>query len=129
MIVCHDGEGRITNILFDPVPAAMREHLAAKGQAFIEHGGPETASELVAGFYVGGEAVVARPACPATVTVSGRTIELAEVPAGSTVSAEIEGETIPLVDTSIEMDEAGPVSIVITPPWPFLEARHALEIE
>ncbi|WP_281004877.1 hypothetical protein [Mesorhizobium kowhaii] len=41
----------------------------------------------------------------------------------------VDSVIVPATETSIELDEPGPVIITITPPWLIMEAVHVVEIE
>lgn len=129
MIACHDDSGRITNLLFDPVPDDLREHFRATGQSYVDFRSVLSASEIVTAHYVTDNHVRPRPPCPTVLAVEGRVIRLNRVKRGSVVIAEVEGQSIPVTGTTIELDEAGPVTITVTSPWPYMEARYDLSIE
>jgi hypothetical protein len=126
MIICHDADGRITSTL-SVYPPGHPQHLRDRGKSFIEV--DATPRNAYATHWIDAGRLIERPDCPASVSVSGRVVILSDLPAGSTVEAEIEGHRIQVEDSTIEIDEAGPISVIITPPFPFLEARHDLEIE
>ncbi|OQM75603.1 hypothetical protein [Manganibacter manganicus] len=155
MIIEHDEQGRIFHIISDPVmPEVLEAYLARgalsfepkpgapiqartmQGEAIVdEDGNPvmTNGSSILAkcdiqSDYIRDGQITPRPLCPATVVVSGRRITIKDAPKGSTFAAEIEDVEYPLDDTTVELDEAGPLTIIINPPFPYMEARHDLEI-
>lgn len=127
MIVEYDSDGRITHVIHDPVPEHMAGFLADQGHRFIDLPVGEPC-DIFTYYVVDGE-VRRRPDYPATASVSGRKVTITGMADDVTAAVVIEGETIPLDATEFELDEAGPLTVVISPPWPYLEARHDLEIE
>lgn len=137
MIACYDAEGRITNIYSDPVPEDMVAHLIKVGTPFVEIESEESASDVARFVYVIDEVPAIRPALQVRPQVNGLTVELADVMEGSTVAMILDAgtsyETRHAIDlvaaaASINLDEGGPVRIVITPPWPYLESVHDLDL-
>lgn len=158
MIIEYDEVGRITHIINDPVPPHMADFLEDSGHRFLDlppvpwpaepqfdgdnnpllddygrqvmasNGMDSVECDILSDYVVGGE-IVRRPDCPAAVTVNGRAISIAGLPEGASVTVTIDDVTIPVNAATIEMDEPGPVTVTITPPWPYLEAVHDLEIE
>ena len=134
MIVEFDETGRIFHMVHDPVPqeteaAMLRRPFTLSFPPLRGDDGVQPVECDLLLDYVAGNKIERRPACPASVAVSGRVITIEALPAGSTVAAIIEDIEIPVAEPVIEMDEAGPVTLAIIPPWPYLEARHDLEIE
>ncbi|RWC58932.1 hypothetical protein [Mesorhizobium sp.] len=126
MIIVHDKDGRIQETL-SMYQKGHGKHLTDMGKSFIIvldiPLDAWTAWSVVAG------KLEPRPSCQALVTVAGRAIFLSNVPPGSTVTAWIDGIAVPVEAASIELDEPGPVTIRISPPWPIMEAVHDVEIE
>ncbi|UVK45382.1 hypothetical protein BPNPMPFG_000912 [Mesorhizobium sp. AR07] len=126
MIVVHGKDGRIEQTL-SMYQKGHGKHLQDTGATFIIV--LDIPPDAYTAWRVVDGQLEPRPPCEATVTVAGRVISLADVPAGSTVNASIDGVLVTVTETSIEMDEPGPVIISIFPPWPIMEAVHVLEIE
>lgn len=118
--------------LFDPTIDEVTGEATSRPvlrQMLASNGVDYAACDILDDYVVGGE-IRPRPACPAVVSVSGRTISITAVPPGSMVEVAIEGVSIHLDDDyRIELDEPGPVTVTVTPPWPYLEATYDLEIE
>ncbi|TJV70350.1 MAG: hypothetical protein E5X76_20155 [Mesorhizobium sp.] len=136
MIIVYGEDGRIEQTI-STYPAEHPEFLASLGVRFFKveeiprdvHSHYHVAMRKVRGEDRHEPELAKRPACGAKVAVSGRTISLSRIPAGSTVTATLDGVTVPVTDRKIEVDEPGAIKITITPPWPFVEAVHDLEIE
>lgn len=126
MIIIHDETGRILQTI-SMYQKGHGKHLQEIGHRFIIV--LDIPPDAYEAWQVVDGKLEPRPPCEAKVTVAGRVISLADVPEGSTVTASIDGTAVPVEDASIELDEAGPVTITISPPWPFMEAVHDLEIE
>ncbi|SDA39051.1 hypothetical protein [Mesorhizobium qingshengii] len=126
MIIIHDEAGRVQQTL-SMYPKGHGKHLQETGVGFVVV--LAIPPDAYSAWRVVDGQLVPRPACEAEVSVAGRVISLADVPAGSTVTASIDGTIVQIEDASIEMDEAGPVTIRISPPWPIMEAVYDLEIE
>lgn len=132
MIVCHDETGRITATVNDPVPPGTAEFYRKQGIRFVDVVAVPLAfalADIVSECHVAGRRIVRRPACPATVSLDARRIVIADLPAGSAVTIHIEGVAVPVADTEIDIDEPGPLTVAISPPWPFKGARHDLVVE
>ncbi|TPJ83833.1 hypothetical protein FJ422_16300 [Mesorhizobium sp. B2-6-3] len=125
MIIVHDKDGRIQETL-SMYQKGHGKHLTDIGKSFIVV--PDIPLDAYEAWRVVDGKLEPRPACEASVTIAGRVISLLNVPPGSTVTASIAGIAVPVEDASIELDEAGPVTIRISPPWPIMEAVHDLEI-
>jgi hypothetical protein len=124
MIIEHDADGRITHVISDPVMPEVRAHYLAAGA--IEATGARCGLDT---HYVVDGAIKERPAPKVQIAIDGRTIRISNVPQGSAIKVEIEGQTVETSDKTIELDEAGPVSVTVAPPWPMMEVRHDLEVE
>lgn len=137
MIVCHDAEGRITNIYHDPVPDGMAEHLRQVGIPFVAFDSREKASDVARDWYVADGAVTPRPKADVRVSVDGMAIAIENLPAGTQAGIILDAgtphETRHAVEVdgsaaAIALDEAGPVRLVVRPPWPYLETVHDIDL-
>ena len=158
MIVEYDSNGKIFHIIHDPVPPHMAGFLRENGHRFLDlppvpwppepqfdeggkplldedgtqmiasNGMDSVPCDIVSDYVVDGE-LNRRPACSAVIKVEGRTISIADLPEGSMTTMTLDGVSVPVEDTTIEIDEPGPITIAIIPPWPYMEVSHDLEIE
>lgn len=123
MIVEYEDSGRIFHVLRDPIDSEVREIMLSRPNALeVEECNIQTD-------FVQDGKILPRPSCPTIVYVDGRTISLEQVPDGSTVTVILEGVHIEIAEDSFEIDEPGPLSILVQPPFPYLERRYDLEIE
>ncbi|WP_457587277.1 hypothetical protein [Ensifer canadensis] len=137
MIACYDAEGRITNIYHDPVPEELLQHLTTIGTAFVSIDSLESASDLARNVYiVDGEPTI-RPEFATAVAVNGLSIDVSNIPAGSTVVLLLDAGTpleirhaltVTAGTAAITLDEAGPVRLLVTPPWPYLESTYDFDL-
>lgn len=79
--------------------------------------------------YVADGELQERPDCPATVAVEGLRVTLQDVPDGTAISVEIDGERIDLNANEFELDEPGPIRIHIQAPWPMKDPTLDVEVE
>lgn len=128
MLIGHSPTGQILMTVNDPVPEGMAQSMEGLGYLVFDHQGAFSASSISSSYIHDGE-IIARPNCPAGVVVNQRSITLSDLPSGSEVVVEIEGEAVPVQSSIIELDEAGPLTIRITPPWPYMEACHEVTLE
>lgn len=136
MIVCHDADGRLYNIYYDPIPDGLCEHLTEAGIGWIETASALSVVELSRQMYAIGGELLPRPACPAVLSVSGLSISLTDVPADATVilvldpGDEFESRHPLSVDggtVALDLDEPGPAHILVSSPWPIQEGRYDLD--
>lgn len=126
MLIEYDpATGRPQNVM-TAWPPDMPAHLRGQGRSCIVVPMPNAMQSMV----VDGR-LVPRPPCPVSVTVDGPDIVIADRPPGTVVMVEIEGVqfAVPAGDGALAVDEPGPLRITITPPWPYLEAVHDLDVE
>lgn len=98
-------------------------------QVMMSNGLDYAKVDILADYVVDGE-VRPRPACPASVSADGRVIAISSVPEGSEVKIQIDTEVVDIAGhESVELDEPGPVTVIVNAPWPYLEGRYDLEIE
>lgn len=98
-------------------------------QVMMSNGLDYAKVDIMAHYVVDGK-VRPRPACPASVSADGRVIAISSVPEGSEVKIQIDTEVVDIAGHEIvELDEPGPVTVIINAPWPYLEGRYDLEIE
>jgi hypothetical protein len=122
MIVEHDTDGRITHVISDPVMPEVREHYLAAGAIEAE------AVTRIDTHYVADGEVKERPVAPIGVTVNGCAMMITGAPEGSTFAVVMDGQTVAAA-ASFEIDEPGALTVVVTPPWPYMEYRHDIEIK
>jgi hypothetical protein len=128
-LVHHDAEGRITATVNDPVPPEYLEMCDERGLAYVLCEGDVAPVTIYDDTMVRNGKLARRPSCPARIQIEGRRVTMSKVPRGSRCLVEIEGTEMPLEEKSVEVDEPGPLRIVIRPPWPYREISHDLEIE
>lgn len=129
-LVIIDADGRAIQV-HSVFPEGMPAELDAAGVRYVLFERP-TALEC---WFPDGIAQP-RPRCPAEVEPRPGGITITGLPPETAVQIVIEGETLAVRDgeivagrLDIDIDEPGPVGLVITPPWPYLEARHDLVVE
>lgn len=136
MLCCHDSVGRISNVIFEPIPESFVEHYDKIGLLHVMFDNPDNLSALAVAslHYVSVGQITMRPDCPAVVTVEGRAINFADVPADGTVVAVLDKGTEferreSVSDKSMELDEAGAVHILVDSPWPYLQGVYDVDVE
>ncbi len=96
MIIIYEGQGEITQTVFDPVPADYEDFLTANGTPYVTYEG-RIGTDIYTDFYVADGELTSRPAfdVPAEVVLQqGETFET-EVPPETTVRLE-DGEIVTL---------------------------------
>ena len=136
ILCCYDEAGRISNLIFEPIPAGFSNHYKKLGilHSLFENPDNLDAVEVATLYHVVDGAVVPRPDNPAKVAQDGRALHFSDVPAGSVVTAVLDAGTPferreTIEDDAVEFDEAGKLRITIAAPWPYLEGIYDVEVK
>lgn len=128
MIIQHTETGEIFHAIHDPVPEETRDFYLAI-ERVLDIDGDTIKGDVFAYFVDDGE-LMARPACPVSITVDGAVVTLHDVPEGTKVFVHLSEQTIvELDDTTFEVDEPGSLKLVVEAPWPHLAGNYHVEIE
>ncbi|MDQ0454666.1 hypothetical protein [Rhizobium paknamense] len=116
MIVCHTN-GTIFNVLSDPIPEGMAEHLSQQGISFIEVESTESAQHVCAHYHVfeGCLNPLQEMDLPAAITLQpGGTTVFDGLPDPCTVAIDDEAQTVSGGHLEFEAADAGTYLLVFT---------------
>lgn len=137
MIVCYDGDGRITNVYNDPLPDGLSAYLSTQNVDHLE-ADTQPVSVLFLNSFVQSGALVGRPMVDCEIKIDGNAVVLAPVPMGTDAKLIFDAATSLETEFSLteqagkiqfQLEEPSSLKLIVTPPWPYQEVQYDIDFE
>lgn len=126
MLLCHTPEGRIENIIFDPIPSVMEEFYTQEGILHVMVESDLSGYEISTEFYIDEGAVVERPEFDApeeiAIVADGTAHATLTVPDPCAVKVDGEAKTIPGGKIEIASDIPAEYLLELVQ-WPYMPKK------